>query len=144
MNLTESCPIVFEPPVMEDDMIFVHSSSEGSLSNSLSSELSSDSEDLVGPVCNCTFDDCNDVFASLDAEYEKHALKPNVSYNGLYHCSYSVCEPFMFQDCCPMTTDQSELMLSSNGVQPLNSPLSCSAFSPNSCKDAVEQPRVWY
>lgn len=112
----EPCPLVCEPEESDDDMIFVQSSSEGSLLNTLSSEFSSDSDDL-----NNNNSCGEDVFASLDAEYEKQqAYKSGVSYNGLYHCSCSVYDSFINRDYCPSDDHLKSILLPSTGSQPIN------------------------
>lgn len=125
----EPCPLVCEPEEDDNDLFFAKSSSEGSLSNTLSSEFSSDSDDMNNFNCSDHFDNSGeDIFASLDAEYEKQqTYKEGVSYNGLYHCSCSVYDSLINEDYCPCDDHLKNILLPSTGSQPINAAfISCS------------------
>lgn len=149
MNLQEPCPVMFDHLMNEDNQNVTPCSSEGSLLNSLSSELSSDSDDLINAGCPCSVeDDYDDPFAALDAEFEKQQmLKSNTSYNGLYHCSYSIYNSFMNQDYCPSDDHLKSLLLPLPKIQPINAAfVSCCPVSvhPEVSNDSIEPPRVEY
>ena len=118
----EPCPLECKHEEDDNDLIFVHSSSEGSLINSISSELSSDSDDINNFNGSEHFDNCGDaLFASLDAEFEKQqTYKAGVSYNGLYHCSCSVYDSLINDDYCPCDDHLKNILLPSTGSQAIN------------------------
>lgn len=119
----EPCPLECKHEEDDNDLIFVHSSSEGSLINSISSsELSSDSDDINNFNGSEHFDNCgDDLFASLDAEFEKQqTYKAGVSYNGLYHCSCSVYDSLINDDYCPCDDHLKNILLPSTGSQAIN------------------------
>lgn len=104
---------------------------DSSLSNSLSSEISSDGDDL----CSTSYD-CNDMFAAIDAQFEREQMfQSNVSYNGLCHCSCSVYEDFFKKDFCPSDDSLKSMLLPSPSSTVMNA-----AYV--SYGQPCEQPRV--
>lgn len=147
MNLQEPCPVMFDYLMNEDNQDITPNSNEGSLVSSISSELSSDGDDLINAGCACSIDnDCDDLFAALDAEFEKQQmLKSNTSCNGLYHSSYSIYDSFMNQDYCPSDDHLKSLLLPLPKVQPINAAfVSCCPVSvhPEVSSDNIDPPRV--
>ena len=134
VSVAESFSEIEEPFLFEEQAF--SSSSDSLLSNSselssdallsLSYEMSSDSDDLPC-VCN---DRINDVFASLDAEFENRAPCYNTCYEGLVHAEYSVYDKFLETTYCP-NENQLNSMLSTFEPKPLVSLVSTSLNTNN-------------
>ena len=122
VSVAESFSEIAEPFSFEEQTF--SSSSDSLLSNSselssdglltFSYEMSSDSDDMP---CVCS-DNINDIFASLDAEYENRPPCYNTCYQGLVHAEYSVYDKFLETTYCP-NDNQLNSMLSTFEPKPL-------------------------